>query len=54
MSRPAQLTCNFLRVQILLCAALLLLVPTYCGWKLSRRSAWVLLGVYLLYQVQLN
>lgn len=37
-------------MQVALCAALLVLVPTVCGWALPRRTAWPLLGAYVLFQ----
>ena len=39
-----------MRVQVALCVALLVLVPTVCDWVLPRRAAWLLVGMYLVYQ----
>jgi len=41
---------RFVWTQIVLCGVLLAAVPLVCGWALARRAAWLLLGVYVLFQ----
>lgn len=51
MQGAGSLTCASVWMQVVLCAALLALVPTLCGWTLPRRAAWLLLGAYLVFQL---